>query len=228
MWTNGLVKTKIMSFKWMASISIALLLVATHILVSQEAKTKPLHMEKERKNEALSLATFGGGCFWCIEAVFNRVSGVHSATSGFSGGHVKNPSYREVTTGNTGHAEVVQVAFDPDKVSYLQLLEVFFRVHDPTTLNRQGADVGTQYRSAIFYHDDSQREIAEKVKDRLEAEKIWEDPIVTEITPLEAFYKAEEHHQNYFEKNPNQGYCQMVILPKVKKFKSLFEDLVRE
>ncbi len=187
-----------------------------------------MNIKEENTHKELSVATFGGGCFWCIEAVFNRVRGVHTAISGFSGGHVRNPSYREVTTGNTGHAEVVQITFDPDVVSYLQLLEVFFRVHDPTTLNRQGADVGTQYRSAIFYHDETQREIAEKVKARLEAEKIWEDPIVTEVTPLEAFYKAEEHHQNYFEKNPNQGYCQMVIMPKVKKFKNLFEDLVRE
>jgi len=228
MWINNPVNIKTASHKWMAAISVMLLLFVTHILVSQDAKTKPLEMEKERKTEDLSLATFGGGCFWCIEAVFNRVRGVHSATSGFAGGHVKNPSYREVTTGNTGHAEVVQVAFDPAEISYLQLLEVFFRVHDPTTLNRQGADVGTQYRSAIFYHDADQRETAEKVKSRLEEEKIWNDPIVTEITPLEAFYKAEEHHQNYFEKNPNQGYCQMVIMPKVKKFKSLFEDLVKE
>ncbi len=228
MWINNPVNIKTASHKWMAAISVMLLLFVTHILVSQDAKTKPLEMEKERINEDLSLATFGGGCFWCIEAVFNRVRGVHSATSGFAGGHVKNPSYREVTTGNTGHAEVVQVAFDPAEISYLQLLEVFFRVHDPTTLNRQGADVGTQYRSAIFYHDANQRETAEKVKSRLEEEKIWNDPIVTEITPLEAFYKAEEHHQNYFEKNPNQGYCQMVIMPKVKKFKSLFEDLVKE
>ncbi len=228
MWIHRPLKTKITSLKWVAPISILLVLVVTHVLVSQEAKTKPLHMEKERNNEDLSLATFGGGCFWCIEAVFNRVRGVHSATSGFAGGHVRNPSYREVTTGDTGHAEVVQVAFEPEKVNYLQLLEIFFRVHDPTTLNRQGADIGTQYRSAIFYHDENQQEVAKKVKDRLEAEKIWEDPIVTEITPIEAFYRAEEHHQNYFEKNPNQGYCQMVIMPKIKKFKSLFEDLVQE
>ncbi len=185
-------------------------------------------MEQETTRDNLSSATFGGGCFWCIEAVFNRVQGVKSATSGFAGGHVKNPAYREVVTGNTGHAEVVQVTFDPEQVSYLQLLEVFFRVHDPTTLNRQGADVGTQYRSAIFYHDDSQRQAAMEVIQRLNEEKIWDDPIVTEVTSLEAFYRAEEHHQNYFEKNPNQGYCQMVIMPKVQKFKSLFEDLVRE
>ncbi len=228
MLTSKVLGKKITAKKMMAITSILFLLVAVPIMISQDAKTKPLHMEKERKNKDLSLATFGGGCFWCIEAVFNRVRGVHSATSGFAGGHVRNPSYREVTTGNTGHAEVVRVAFDPEEVSYLQLLEIFFRVHDPTTLNRQGADVGTQYRSAIFFHDDNQQTVAEKVKSRLEQEKIWQDPIVTGITPLEAFYKAEEHHQNYFEKNPNQGYCQMVIMPKVKKFKNLFEDLVRE
>ncbi len=171
-------------------------------------------------------ATFGGGCFWCIEAIFSKVRGVHSATSGFAGGHVPNPTYEQVVTGNTGHAEVVQIVFDPAEITYLQLLEIFFSVHDPTTLNRQGADVGTQYRSAIFYHSEKQKETARQVISRLEKEKIWNDPVVTEVSRLEQFYAASEYHQNYFEKNPYQGYCQMVILPKVEKFKKMFEEFL--
>ncbi len=171
-------------------------------------------------------ATFGGGCFWCIEAVFSKVRGVLSVTSGFAGGHVTNPTYEQVVTGNTGHAEVVQIVFDPSEISYLQLLEIFFSVHDPTTLNRQGADVGTQYRSAIFYHTEIQRETALQVIDGLEKEEIWNDPVVTEVSPLEQFFAASEYHQNYFEKNPYQGYCQMVILPKVEKFKKMFEEFL--
>ncbi len=180
------------------------------------------------QNDTFQKATIGGGCFWCIEAVFSKVRGVQTVTSGFAGGHLANPTYEQVVTGNTGHAEVVQIVFDPNTVSYLQLLEVFFKVHDPTTLNRQGADVGTQYRSAIFYHTEDQRLTAEKTKMRLDAEKIWNAPIVTEITPLESFYAASDYHQNYFRKNPNQAYCQMVIRPKVDKFKRTFEDLLIE
>jgi len=174
----------------------------------------------------MSQATFGGGCFWCIDAVFSRIKGVQTAVPGYAGGHATNPSYREVSMGNTGHAEVVQVTFDAEQVSYLQLLEVFFRIHDPTTPNRQGADIGPQYRSIILYHDNEQRQTAEKVKDAMEAEKIWDDPVVTEIVPLDTFYEAEEEHQDYFEKNPERAYCQMVILPKVEKFKSMFNDLL--
>ncbi len=182
--------------------------------------------EQHAGNE-LAHATFGGGCFWCIEAIFSRIRGVHSATSGYAGGHATNPTYEQVKTGNTGHAEVVQVAYDPARVSYLQLMEVFFRVHDPTTLNRQGADVGTQYRSIILYHDKGQQQEAEQLIARLNEEKVWDDPIVTELTPLEVFYRAEDYHQNYFERNPNQAYCQVVIMPKVQKFKSLFEGLLK-
>lgn len=188
-------------------------------------KTEITMTEKENINR-FEHATFGGGCFWCIEAVFSKVRGVESATSGFAGGHLANPTYEQVITGTTGHAEVVQVVFDPEVVSYLQLLEIFFTVHDPTTLNRQGADVGTHYRSAIFYYNDDQRLVAEKVIERLNGEKIWDNPIVTEVTPLEQFYAASEYHQNYFEKNPNQGYCQMVIRPKVEKFKKMFEEML--
>lgn len=175
----------------------------------------------------LETATFGGGCFWCTEAIFQEVNGVFSVVSGYSGGNVRNPSYREVTSGSTGHAEVIQIKFDPEVVSYLQLLEIFFKTHDPTTLNRQGADVGTQYRSVIFYHNSQQKEMAGKVKEALDKEKIWKDPIVTEISEFSAFYKAEDYHQNYFENNPNQAYCQFVIVPKLEKLEKLFKDQLK-
>ncbi|MBW6497597.1 MAG: peptide-methionine (S)-S-oxide reductase MsrA [Bacteroidales bacterium] len=175
----------------------------------------------------LETATFGSGCFWCTEAVFQRVQGVHSVVSGYSGGKISNPTYREVTSGMTGHAEVIQIRFNPEEVSYLQLLEIFFKTHDPTTLNRQGADVGTQYRSVIFYHSQQQKELAEKAKEALDKEKIWNDPIVTEITEFKAFYKAEDYHQNYFANNPNQAYCQFVIVPKLKKMEKLFQDMLK-
>ncbi len=191
----------------------------------QKKETAMTNMNQTAKQN-LSYATFGGGCFWCLEAIFSRIKGVHNATSGYAGGDVPNPTYEQVTTGTTGHAEVVQIAFDPDRISYLQLLEVFFRVHDPTTLNRQGADVGTQYRSVVFYHDEMQKSTAEKVKQGLNKEGIWDNPIVTEITPLGTFYQAEDYHQNFFEKNPQQAYCQMVILPKVEKFKNMFNELL--
>ncbi len=197
--------------------------------ISVSGKSKLTHMNQNASNtsENLAYATFGGGCFWCIEAIFSRVRGVHSATSGYAGGYLANPTYEQVKSGTSGHAEVVQVAFDPAKVSYLQLLEVFFRVHDPTTLNRQGADVGTQYRSVVFYHDEEQRRQSNEVIARLDQEKVWDDSIVTEVSALETFYRAEDYHQNFFERNPNQGYCQVVIMPKVQKFKSLFEDLLK-
>lgn len=175
-----------------------------------------------------SVATFGSGCFWCSEAIFSRLNGVARVRPGYSGGHTENPTYEEVKTGRTGHAEVVQIEYDPEVVSYLQLLEVFFRTHDPTTLNRQGADVGTQYRSVIFHHDDTQRTKAQQVKEKLNQAGIWDDPIVTEISPLLTFHVAEEYHHNYFERNPGQGYCQFVILPKVEKFRKQFEDLLKQ
>lgn len=172
--------------------------------------------------------TFGAGCFWCVEAVFKRVDGVISVVSGYSGGRKDEASYRIVSTGETDHAEVVQVTYDPEVVSFDALLEIFWRTHDPTTLNRQGADVGPQYRSVIFYHSEEQRERAEFYKKKLDESGIFEDPIVTEITPFEAFYEAEEYHQNYFEQNPDQGYCQLVIRPKIDKFKKLFEEKLRD
>ncbi len=168
------------------------------------------------------MATLAGGCFWCLEAIFSELRGVEIVVSGYSGGSVPKPSYREVCTGTTGHAESVQITFDPQIISYGELLEVFFTIHDPTTLNRQGADVGTQYRSAIFYHTSEQARIAQEVIEELEAAKIWDAPIVTEVTPFKAFYSAEDEHQEYFGRNPDQPYCRVVILPKVVKFRKQF------
>jgi peptide-methionine (S)-S-oxide reductase len=171
----------------------------------------------------METVTFGSGCFWCTEAVFQQLKGVSSVVSGYSGGHVKNPSYQQVTTGKTGHTEVCQIQFDPEQISFEDLLEVFFSTHDPTTLNRQGNDIGTQYRSVIFYHTEEQREIAERVKAELDKSGTWKNPIVTEIAPFERFYKAEDYHQNYYRNNPNQGYCRVVITPKLNKFEKVFK-----
>ena len=165
------------------------------------------------------VATLAGGCFWCIEAVFRELEGVESVVSGYTGGTVENPTYREVCSGNTGHGESVQVTFHPDIISYRDILEVFFSVHDPTTLNRQGADEGTQYRSAIFYGNEQQRAVAEGLIEELSRSHTWESPVVTQVVPLEKFYPAEEYHQQYFEQHPGQGYCNVVISPKVAKFR---------
>mgnify|MGYP001120852822 CR=1 FL=1 len=172
-------------------------------------------------------ATFGSGCFWCTEAVFQDVEGVESVVSGYTGGHIKNPAYREVCSGRTGHAEVVQITYNPDLISFDELLEIFWKTHDPTTLNRQGADVGTQYRSAVFYHDNEQQQLAEAYKQKLDESEAFNDPVVTEISPLEIFYPAEEHHQNYYKNNPEQGYCSFVIRPKVDKFKQVFSEKLK-
>ena len=172
----------------------------------------------------LQTAVFAGGCFWCLEAVFVRVQGVRSVESGYMGGTIKNPAYREVCMGTTGHAEVVRVTFDPQEVSYGELLEVFFAIHDPTTLNQQGNDVGTQYRSAIFYSSDEQKREAEKIIAGLEKSKTWKNPIVTQVAPATAFYKAEDYHQDYFASNPNQPYCQFIVAPKVRKFLKSFPE----
>lgn len=174
------------------------------------------------------IATLAGGCFWCLEAVFDEVKGVISVESGYAGGHVKNPSYKEVCTGRTGHAEVTRITFDPDIVSYRDLLNVFFGIHDPTTLNRQGADVGTQYRSAIFYHDEEQKKIAEEVIQDLEAQKIFDNPIVTTLEKLDDFYMAEDYHQEYFANNPYQPYCMAIVAPKVAKFRKHFLDMLKK
>ena len=168
------------------------------------------------------VATLAGGCFWCLEAVFDDLRGVESVESGYAGGQVMNPTYEQVCSGATGHAEVVRVTFDPQVLTFRELLEVFFTIHDPTTLNRQGADIGTQYRSAIFYHSPEQKEIAEKTIAELNAEGIWDSPIVTEVVPLTEFYLAEDYHQEYYAQNPSQGYCRMVVAPKVAKFRQKF------
>jgi peptide-methionine (S)-S-oxide reductase len=178
--------------------------------------------DNTQANSADSTATLGGGCFWCLEAVFEGLRGVERVVSGYAGGEVTNPSYQQVCTGSTGHAEVVQVTFDPAVISYRELLEVFFGTHDPTTLNRQGVDVGTQYRSAIFYHSPEQQRIAEQTIADLNAAGIWGRPIVTQVVPFTAFYPAEDYHQGYFRSNPSQGYCQAVVAPKVTKFRKQF------
>ncbi len=181
-------------------------------------------MATEQKRE---IATLAGGCFWCLEAVFDDLRGVESVESGYSGGDVPNPTYREVCAGTTGHAEVVQIAFDPKIVSFRELLEVFFTIHDPTTLNRQGPDVGTQYRSAIFYHSPEQKETARQTIAELDAARIWDAPIVTEVEPLTEFYKAEDYHQEYYRLNATQPYCRAVVAPKVAKFRRKFLEKLK-
>ena len=174
------------------------------------------------------IATLAGGCFWCLEAVFTELRGVHKVESGFSGGSVVNPTYRQVCEQETGHAEVVQVTFDPQVITYADLLNIFFAVHDPTTLNRQGADTGTQYRSVIFYHSPEQEHIARQTITDLDQQHIWGDPIVTQVVPFEKFYKAEDYHQNFFANNPNQPYCGIVVAPKVAKFRKQFIEKLKK
>jgi len=176
----------------------------------------------QNQSDSKEVATLGGGCFWCLEAVFEQLQGVEKVESGYAGGTVPNPTYEQVCTGATGHAEVVRLTFDPEVVTFREILEVFFTIHDPTTLNRQGADVGTQYRSAIFYRNPEQKAVAEQVIQEIEAAGIWDHPIVTEVAPLTAFFKAEDYHQGYFQRNPYQPYCQVVIAPKVAKFRKQF------
>src|SRR5215510_3533056 len=186
-------------------------------------------MENERPKEPVEIATLAGGCFWCLEAVFDELNGVEQVESGYTGGHLANPTYRQVCSGATGHAEVVQIRFDPSIISFRDLLRVFFTIHDPTTLNRQGADIGTQYRSAIFYHTAEQKTVAEQVIKEINEARIWNNPIVTEVTMLSEFYPAEEYHRDYFLRNPDQPYCRAVIEPKVAKFrKSFIEKMKRD
>jgi peptide-methionine (S)-S-oxide reductase len=177
--------------------------------------------------EKVEQATLGGGCFWCLEAVFQQVRGVLHVESGYAGGHVDKPTYAQICNGNTGHAEVVRIQFNPVEIHYAVLLDIFFTIHDPTTLNRQGNDVGSQYRSVIFTHNDMQRDIANQMIDRLTAEKVWSDPIVTEVSPLPDYYPAEDYHQSYFEINGHQPYCQFVVAPKIQKFRQKFGPLLK-
>jgi peptide-methionine (S)-S-oxide reductase len=184
-------------------------------------------MKNEQKSTA-EVATLGGGCFWCIEAAFQEIRGVVNVESGYSGGTTASPTYEQVCTGTTAHAEVVQVTFDPNRVSFREILEIFFTAHDPTTLNRQGADVGSQYRSVIFYHNKKQKEVAEQVIEELVASKVWDDPIVTQVEPFKGFYKAEEYHRRYFERHPEAGYCRVVIAPKIAKLRKKYREKLKK
>jgi peptide-methionine (S)-S-oxide reductase len=207
---------------------LSCLLAITFSACAQSGETKVPGDMAIPKNMKVETATFGAGCFWCSEAQFQELDGVLKVESGFSGGTVKNPSYEEVCTGTTGHAEVVQVTYDPSKITYDELLKAFWTAHDPTQLNRQGNDVGTQYRSVIFYHNEEQKKLAEYYKDQLNKSGAYKDPVVTEITPYKAFYKAEDYHQNYYNENGSQPYCHFVIAPKLEKFKKVFKDKLKQ
>lgn len=187
-----------------------------------------MEINKLSEIPGVAIATLGNGCFWCTEAVLETLEGVYGAVSGYSGGTVTNPTYKEVCTGRTGHAEVVRVFYDPKVIGYAELLQAFFRSHDPTTLNRQGADVGTQYRSVIFYHDETQKQLATSIRKELDESGAYANPIVTEIVPTATFYPAEDYHQSYFANNPEQGYCAAVIAPKLDKFRAVFKDKLKK
>jgi peptide-methionine (S)-S-oxide reductase len=203
------------------------LIVLLTMIPSGSKSSMSQNKNMETKDAGSKTVVFAGGCFWCTEAIFDELKGVQKVVSGYSGGKVANPTYEQVCTGRTGHAECTQITYDPSKIKFAELLEVFWMTHDPTTLNRQGADSGTQYRSAIFYTDEDQKQEAIAYKAKLEKEKIWSDPIVTEITKFEKFYPAENYHQLYYQNNPNQGYCRIVITPKIEKFKKIFADKLK-
>jgi len=207
----------------MKNIMLIILVFATANIDAQSILTKKLKM-----SDKLEIATLANGCFWCTEAIFQRLNGVEKVTSGYSGGKVKNPTYNEVTSGETGHAEVIQIHFNPSVITFQEILDVFFATHDPTTLNRQGYDVGTQYRSAIFYHSTAQKEVAEAFIKALTEAKVYDKKIVTQVTPFEAFYDAEAYHQNYYNNNKNQGYCVAVINPKLDKFIKKYKDKLKK
>ena len=205
------------------------MIVALVIVLESFSAMLDLSQKNETMNEQnkLEVATFGEGCFWCTEAVFERLEGVEKVVSGYAGGHVRNPSYKEVCTGQTGHAEVCQIFFDPDVITYEELLDVFWHTHDPTTLNRQGNDIGSQYRSVIFFHNEEQKKVAEASRIDMDASGTFGDPIVTEIKPFDNFYEAEDYHQDYFANNPNQPYCTFVVKPKVNKFTAKYQDKLK-
>jgi len=203
------------------------LAAAGGFMATRARAAKPKEQQTMTDPKATAVATFGGGCFWCMDAIFRELKGVALVESGFSGGAAANPSYEEVCGGDTGHAEVVQIHYDPAQVKYEELLEVFWKTHDPTTLNQQGNDVGTQYRSVIFYHDEAQHKLAVHYKKALDAEHVWPKPIVTQIVPFKAFYRADDHHQDYYLNNPHAGYCLFVIRPKVDKFRKVFKDKLK-
>lgn len=206
---------------------IVLIVLSTVLISCSDFKANNQKETKQQTKEGMETITLGAGCFWCVEAIFGSINGVESAVSGYSGGTVKNPSYKEVCTGKTGHAEVVQVVYNPEEVSLAKILEVFFQVHDPTTLNRQGNDIGTQYRSAIFYHNEEQKATATAILNKLDISGAFNKSIVTEVTEFEAFYQAEDYHQDYFELNGEQPYCSNVVRPKVEKFKKAFADILK-
>jgi peptide-methionine (S)-S-oxide reductase len=215
------------------SSSLLFLLITSFSIVScaqSDEKTIVENTNKQKNNNLkMDTATFGAGCFWCVEAIFQQINGVQSVSSGYSGGTVKNPSYKEVCTGATGHAEVCQIVYDPSKVTYDEMLEAFWSSHDPTTLNKQGGDEGTQYRSVIFYHNQEQKMLAEKYKKKLNDEKAFDNPVLTEISPYTEFYKAENYHQDYYNQNKDSNpYCSFVIAPKLDKFKKVFKHKLKE
>lgn len=205
------------------NIHIILSFILTGLLLSCNGQQKSMN-ENINLNEGTETAVFAAGCFWCVEAIFQELKGVYQIESGYSGGILVNPTYKEICTGNTGHAEVVKISFDPEEISYEFLLSVFFKTHDPTTLNRQGGDIGTQYRSAIFYTSESQKNSANEIIEALNKEKAYPDPIITEVTAMDVFYPAEDYHQDYYSNNPNYGYCRMVIQPKLDKFRKVFGE----
>lgn len=206
-----------------------MLFVATLLVACAKSDSQITQQEMSVNTENLEVATLGGGCFWCVEAVYQEIAGVKKVVSGYAGGEVENPTYKAICRGNTGHAEVVQVYFDPEVITYEEVLTIFWHAHDPTTLNRQGNDVGTQYRSIILYHNDEQRKIAEKSKTETDASDLWSDPIVTQIEPLEKFYEAEGYHQNYYDQNKSANpYCTFVISPKVQKIRKRFSERLKE
>ena len=209
--------------KW--TLAINLLLWIGIACNNAQTPTSKSQINMTESTAGTEIATLGGGCFWCVEAIYLELKGVSKVVSGYTGGHVDNPTYKEICTGTTGHAEVIQVHFDPAVISYEDILGIFFTVHDPTTLNRQGNDVGTQYRSVIYFHNEAQKEAAEKVK--VQAAEAWDDPIVTEISAASKFYEAEDYHQNYYNENPYQPYCSYVITPKVKKFRAKYADKLK-
>ncbi|PCI10844.1 MAG: peptide-methionine (S)-S-oxide reductase [Flavobacteriaceae bacterium] len=208
-------------------VSLVLLIVGC-TSQAQEKSTHKKEINKMETTDNLNYATFGGGCFWCTEAIFEQLEGVLKVESGYSGGHVKNPAYREVTSGRTGHAEVIHITYNPAVIDFETLLDIFFNTHNPTTLNQQGADKGTQYRSAVFYHDISQMEAANKMVKALDDAQVFEDRIVTEVTAFDAFYVAENYHQDYYQNNKTQGYCQVVINPKLEKFQKQYKDKLKK
>ena len=205
------------------STAISFILISSAVVQAQSNNTTD-----KMSSSTMEEATFGAGCFWCVEAVFEEVKGIESAVAGYAGGKLPNPTYRQVSSGQTGHAEVARITYDPSVISYEQLLEVFWHTHNPTTKNRQGADVGPQYRSVIFYHNEKQKEIAEQSLKKTDKSDLWQDPIVTEMEPLSNYSVAENYHQNYYENNPNAGYCQVVIAPKLKKFRKDFPQLLKD